>query len=143
MSTICAGIGRGQMEVLEHHFGLKKGIHDFYVELFKDINGVTVFEVPHANYEANYWLTTILIDSVVTNGITRETLRVALEEENIESRPLWKPMHLQPVFCQYPYYGNSVAATLFDTGLCLPSRCGLTQAECDRIKEVVVKLFMK
>jgi dTDP-4-amino-4,6-dideoxygalactose transaminase len=143
MSTICAGIGRGQMEVLEHHVGLKKVIHNFYVELFKDIKGVTVFEVPNANYEVNYWLSTILIDSVVTNGITRETLRVALEEENIESRPLWKPMHLQPVFCQYPYYGNSVAATLFDTGLCLPSGCGLTQAECDRIKEVVVKLFMK
>jgi len=143
MSTICAGIGRGQMEVLEHHVGLKKVIHNFYVELFKDIKGVTVFEVPNANYEANYWLNTILIDSSATNGITRETLRVALAEENIESRPLWKPMHLQPVFCQYPYYGNSVAATLFDTGLCLPSGCGLTQAECDRIKDVVVKLFKK
>ena len=143
MSTICAGIGRGQMEVLEHHVGLKKVIHDFYVELFKDIKGVTVFEVPNANYEANYWLSTILIDSSATNGIIRETLRVALAEENIESRPLWKPMHLQPIFRQYPYYGNSVAATLFDMGLCLPSGCGLTQAECDRIKDVVVKLFKK
>ncbi|MDI6046641.1 DegT/DnrJ/EryC1/StrS family aminotransferase [Flavobacterium yafengii] len=143
MSTICAGIGRGQMEVLDHHVGLKKAIHDFYVELFKDIKGVTVFEVPNANYETNYWLSTILIDSTETDGITRETLRVALAEENIESRPLWKPMHLQPVFCNYPYYGSSIAATLFDNGLCLPSGCSLTQADCDRIRVVVLKLFKK
>jgi dTDP-4-amino-4,6-dideoxygalactose transaminase len=143
MSTICAGIGRGQMEVLDHHVGLKKAIHDFYVELFKDIKGVTVFEVPNANYETNYWLSTILIDSTETDGITRETLRVALAEENIESRPLWKPMHLQPVFCNYPYYGSSIAATLFDNGLCLPSGCSLTQADCDRITVVVLKLFKK
>jgi dTDP-4-amino-4,6-dideoxygalactose transaminase len=143
MSTICAGIGRGQMEVLDHHVGLKKAIHDFYVELFKDIKGVTVFEVPNANYETNYWLSTILIDSTETDGITRETLRLALGEENIESRPLWKPMHLQPVFCNYPYYGSSIAATLFDNGLCLPSGCSLTQADCDRIRVVVLKLFKK
>ncbi|MDI5899568.1 DegT/DnrJ/EryC1/StrS family aminotransferase [Flavobacterium yafengii] len=143
MSTICAGIGRGQMEVLDHHVGLKRAIHDFYVELFKDIKGVTVFEVPNANYETNYWLSTILIDSTETDGITRETLRLALAEENIESRPLWKPMHLQPVFCNYPYYGSSIAATLFDNGLCLPSGCSLTQADCDRIRVVVLKLFKK
>ncbi|MDI6034432.1 DegT/DnrJ/EryC1/StrS family aminotransferase [Flavobacterium sp. LB2P84] len=143
MSAICAGIGRGQMEVLDHHVGLKRAIHDFYVELFKDIKGVTVFEVPNANYETNYWLSTILIDSTETDGITRETLRVALAEENIESRPLWKPMHLQPVFCNYPYYGSSIAATLFDNGLCLPSGCSLTLADCDRIRVVVLKLFKK
>ena len=143
MSTICAGIGLGQMEVLDHHIGLKKTIHDFYVELFRDIKGVTVYEVPNTNYEANYWLNTILIDPIETNGITRETLRLALREENIESRPLWKPMHLQPIFCNYPYYGSSIASTLFDNGLCLPSGCNLTEADCDRIKFVVLELFRK
>ena len=143
MSTICAGIGRGQMEVLDYHIGLKRAIHDFYLELFKDIKGVTVYEVPNTNYEANYWLNTILIDPIETNGITRETLRLALREENIESRPLWKPMHLQPVFCKYPFYGNSIASTLFENGLCLPSGCNLTEADCDRIKFVVLKLFKK
>lgn len=143
MITISTGIGRGQMEVLEHHVGLKKVIYKFYVELFKDKKGFTVFEVPNANYEANYWLSTIFNNSEVTNGITRETLRVALEEENIESRPLWKPMHFQPIFRHHPYYRKSVAATLFETGLFLPSGCGLTQAECDWIKDVVAKLFKK
>lgn len=143
MSTICAGIGLGQMEVLDHHIGLKKTIHDFYVELFRDIKGVTVYEVPNTNYEANYWLNTILIDPIETNGITRETLRLALREENIESRPLWKPMHLQPIFCNYPYYGSSIASTLFDNGLCLPSGCNLTEADCYRIKFVVLELFRK
>ncbi|MDP3679613.1 MAG: DegT/DnrJ/EryC1/StrS family aminotransferase [Flavobacterium sp.] len=143
MSTICAGIGRGQMEVLDHHISLKRVMHDFYVELFKDIKGVTVFEVPNANYEANYWLSTILIDPMETNGITREDLRLALGKENIESRPLWKPMHLQPIFCNYPYYGSSIASTLFENGLCLPSGCNLTEADCDRIKFVILKLFVK
>lgn len=143
MSTICAGIGRGQMEVLDHHIGLKRAMHDFYMELFKDIKGVTVFEVPNTNYQANYWLNTILIDPIETNGITRETLRLALGKENIESRPLWKPMHLQPIFCNYPYYGSNIASTLFENGLCLPSGCNLTEADCDRIKFVVLKLFKK
>lgn len=143
MSTISAGIGRGQMEVLEHHISLKKAIHNFYLDLFKDINGVTVYEVPNTNFEANYWLNTILINPVETNGITRETLRLALKDHSIESRPLWKPMHLQPIFCKYPYYGGSNAATLFENGLCLPSGCNLTDADFDRIKKVVLKLFRK
>jgi dTDP-4-amino-4,6-dideoxygalactose transaminase len=143
MSTICAGIGRGQMEVLDYHIGLKRAIHDFYVALFRDIKGVTVFEVPNTNYEANYWLNTILIDPIETNGITRETLRLELRAENIESRPLWKPMHLQPVFCNYPFYGSGIASKLFDNGLCLPSGCNLTEADCERIKSVVLKLFVK
>lgn len=92
---------------------------------------------------ANYWLTTILVDPVAINGITRETLRLALGKENIESRSLWKPMHLQPIFCNYPYYGSNIASTLFENGLCLPSGCNLTEADCDRIKFVVLKLFKK
>ena len=143
MSNISAGIGRGQMEVLDSHISLRRRVHEFYLELFRDIEGVTVFEVPNANYFTNYWLTTILINPLVTNGITRETLRLALEEENIESRPLWKPMHLQPVFCNYSYYGSAIAETLFNTGLCLPSGSNLTTKDCSRIKSVVLQLFRK
>jgi dTDP-4-amino-4,6-dideoxygalactose transaminase len=142
MSNICAGIGRGQMEVLDNHVNLRRKMHDFYVDLFKNINGVTVFNVPNDDYFANYWLSAITIDSQLTNGIDRETLRLALEAENIESRPLWKPMHLQPVFEKYPYYGNNVSETLFENGLCLPSGSNLTDAERVRIDEVVRKVFV-
>ena len=141
MSSICAGIGRGQMEALDQHIVLKRAVHDFYQELFKEIKGVTVFKVPNSNYQATYWLTTILVDPVATNGVSRETLRLALAKENIESRPLWKPLHLQPFFCDYPYYGGDVAETLFNLGLCLPSGCGLTEEELERIKVTILKLF--
>ena len=141
MSNICAGIGRGQMEVLDAHVSLRRAMHDFYVELFQDISGVTVFTAPNDDYFANYWLSALLIDPIEANGITRETLRLAFEAENIESRPLWKPMHLQPVFEHYPYYGNKVAETLFDNGLCLPSGSNLTDGERERIAVVIRKVF--
>jgi dTDP-4-amino-4,6-dideoxygalactose transaminase len=142
MSNICAGIGRGQMEVLDQHVALRRAMHDFYVEVFKGINGVTVFNAPNADYFSNYWLTTILVDPSKTNGITRETLRLALEAKNIESRPLWKPMHLQPVFEMHPYYGNKVAETLFENGLCLPSGSNLTNSDRDRIATVIKSVFV-
>ncbi len=141
MSNICAGIGRGQMEVLDAHVALRRAMHDFYVELFKDISGVTVFTAPNTDYFSNHWLSTILIDPIKTNGITQETLRLALEAANIESRPLWKPMHLQPVFEKYPFYGNKVAETLFENGLCLPSGSNLTNEDRDRIAKVVGRVF--
>lgn len=141
MSNICAGIGRGQMEVLDKHVALRRNMHDFYEKLFRDINGVTVFSAPSTDYFSNYWLTSILIDPLKTNGISRETLRLAFEAENIESRPLWKPMHLQPVFSNYPYYGTEIAETLFDIGLCLPSGSNLTNQERGRIANVVKSIF--
>jgi dTDP-4-amino-4,6-dideoxygalactose transaminase len=141
MSNICAGIGRGQMEVLNKHVELRRRMHDFYVELFKEISGVTVFSAPNADYDSNYWLSTIVIDPLITNGITRETLRMAFEEDNIESRPLWKPMHLQPVFSNYPYYGGTIAANLFENGLCLPSGSNLTDNDRERIAAVIKLIF--
>ena len=141
MSNICAGIGRGQMEVLDEHVTLRRQMHDFYVKLFESIEGVDVFSTPNDDYFANYWLSAITIDANQTKGITRETLRLALEAENIESRPLWKPMHLQPIFSNYPYYGTQVAETLFETGLCLPSGSNLTDNDRKRIAEVVKKVF--
>ena len=141
MSNICAGIGRGQMDVLDHHVQKRRAIHDFYVDLFKDINGVTVFSVPNEDYYSNYWLTTILVNPAKTGGKTREDLRLYLERLNIESRPLWKPMHLQPLFEQYPFYGGTVAEQLFNEGLCLPSGSNMSVHHLDRIKAAVVTFF--
>ncbi|HRA71708.1 MAG TPA: DegT/DnrJ/EryC1/StrS family aminotransferase [Flavobacterium sp.] len=141
MSNICAGIGRGQMEVLESRVSLRREMHNFYVDLFKDIAGVTILSEPNKDYFSNYWLTTILIEPQLTNGIDREVVRLAFEEANIESRPLWKPMHLQPVFENYPYYGTNIAETLFEKGLCLPSGSNLTDEDRGRISNVIFKLF--
>jgi dTDP-4-amino-4,6-dideoxygalactose transaminase len=141
MSNICAGIGRGQMQVLDKHVALRRKMHDFYVDYFKNSEGVIVFSEPNSDYFSNHWLSSIAIDPKLTNGITRETLRLAFEAENIESRPLWKPMHLQPVFEKYPYYGNKVAETLFENGLCLPSGSNLTDEDRERIAEVANAIF--
>lgn len=141
MSNICAGIGRGQMEVLDAHVGLRRQMHAFYVKLFENIDSVTVYTVPNDDYFSNCWLTAILIDPKINNGITRETARMAFDSENIECRPLWKPLHLQPIFRKYPYYGNSVAETLFENGLCMPSGSNLTDEDRERIAAVVKQLF--
>ena len=141
MSNICAGIGRGQMEVLDAHVALRRKMHEFYVDLFKDIEAVTVFTVPNTDYFANYWLSAIVIEPNQDKGVDREALRLAFEAANIESRPLWKPMHLQPIFEHYPYYGSNVAETLFEKGLCLPSGSNLTDEERVRIKKVVFDFF--
>jgi len=141
LSNICAGIGRGQMEVLDDHISLRRKMHDFYVDYFENIDGVTVFQEPNGNYYSNHWLSAILIDATKTNGKTRENLRLALEKENIESRPLWKPMHLQPVFQEYPYYGEKVSQQLFEDGLCLPSGSNLDDSDRERIYRVLNVFF--
>jgi dTDP-4-amino-4,6-dideoxygalactose transaminase len=141
MSNICAGIGRGQMEVLEDHVALRRKMNAFYVELFKDVPIVTVFVTPNNDYYANYWLSAIVIEPDQDKGFDREKLRLAFEDANIESRPLWKPMHLQPIFEKYPYYGSKVAENLFEKGLCLPSGSNLTDAERERITAVVKCFF--
>jgi len=141
MSNICAGIGRGQMEVLDAHVQMRREMQAFYVSLFQDNDAVGVFAVPNTDYFANYWLSAILIEPNKEKGIDREALRLAFEAANIESRPLWKPMHLQPIFEKYPYYGNYVAETLFEKGLCLPSGSNLSDEERERIKKVVYDFF--
>ncbi len=100
-----------------------------------------MFSTPNDDYFANYWLSAITIDPEKTNGITRETLRLALEAANIESRPLWKPIHLQPIFERYPYYGSNIAETLFENGLYLPSGSNLTDEDRDRIKNTILTHF--
>ncbi|MGJ1266070.1 DegT/DnrJ/EryC1/StrS family aminotransferase [Sphingobacterium spiritivorum] len=140
MSNISAGIGRGQMEVLSDRVNARRAMHDFYSHIFKNIEGVTVFSEPTEDFYSNHWLSAITIDATII-GKTREDLRYAFLEDNIESRPLWKPMHLQPVFQDVPYYGEKVAEKLFDNGLCLPSGSNLTDSDRERIKNVVEKLF--
>jgi len=142
MSNITAGIGRGQMEVLADRVAARRAMNKFYQELFADIDGVTVFTEPSSDYFSNHWLSAILIDSKVA-GKTREDLRLAFLEDEIESRPLWKPMHMQPIFSNAPYYGGKVAEELFENGLCLPSGSNLTDAERERITAKVKEVFGK
>lgn len=142
MSNIVAGIGRGQMEVLNNRVEARRKMHDFYVDIFKDIDGVDVFSEPNQDYFSNHWLSAIVVNSDIT-GKTREDLRLAFLEDNIESRPLWKPMHLQPVFAEAPYYGKNVAEKLFEDGLCLPSGSNLSDDDRIRIKNVINKFFSK
>ena len=141
LSNISAGIGRGQMEILDAHMELRRNMHHFYLNLFKSIDEVSVFSVPNDDYFSNYWLTTILVEPNSAKGINRESLRLAFDKANIESRPLWKPMHLQPIFSNHPYYGGTIAETLFENGLCLPSGSNLTAIEMERIKKVVTVFF--
>ncbi|MGJ1285279.1 DegT/DnrJ/EryC1/StrS family aminotransferase [Sphingobacterium spiritivorum] len=141
MSNISAGIGRGQMEVLSDRVNARRAMHDFYTHIFKNIEGVAVFSEPTTDFYSNHWLSAITVDVTII-GKTREDLRYAFLEDNIESRPLWKPMHLQPVFQDAPYYGEKVAEKLFDNGLCLPSGSNLTDSDRERIKNVVEKLFL-
>ena len=142
MSNIVAGIGRGQMEVLADRVAARRKMHDFYVALFKDIEGVYVFTEPSGDFYSNHWLSAIIVDANKT-GKTREDLRLALLEDNIESRPLWKPMHLQPIFANAPYYGTTVSEKLFDDGLCLPSGSNLTDEERQRIALKIKEVFSK
>ncbi|MBF6607785.1 MAG: DegT/DnrJ/EryC1/StrS family aminotransferase [Flavobacterium sp.] len=140
LSNICAGIGRGQMEVLDKHVQLRRAMNDFYREYFKDIPGVQVLSEPTDDYFSNHWLTAITINPELAS-VSREELRLALEQESIESRPLWKPMHLQPVFANCSYYGGNVAEELFETGLCLPSGSNLTHTDRNRILTVFNRIF--
>lgn len=137
MSNICAGIGRGQMFVLEEHIARRRAIHDLYVSLLNDVKGIRVMCQPEGgDFESNYWLTCIMVEPDEA-GFTREDVRLALDADNIESRPLWKPMHLQPVFENAPYYGNGVCERLFDIGLCLPSGPTLTDEDIERVVRVI------
>lgn len=142
MSNICAGIGRGQMEVLDKHIALRREMNSFYIDLFRDIPFVKVFQTDEEISFSNYWLSAIEIDPNNEYGITSESLRLALDVANIESRPLWKPMHLQPIFSEYSYYGTDISQRLFENGLCLPSGSNLTVGDRDRIS-TAMHTFLK
>ncbi len=140
MSNISAGIGRGQMKVLDKHIYMRRKMNAFYFNLFKKIEGITVMQELNKDYYSNFWLSCILIEKEKTR-FTAEALRLALEKENIESRPLWKPMHLQPVFKDCAYYGNGESESLFKKGLCLPSGSNLSSSDIDRISKTIKKFI--
>lgn len=137
LSNISAGIGRGQMYVLDEHIARRRAIHALYVEKLKNTPGITVMQ-PRSNTDLhpNYWLSTILVNSQEA-GFTYQELSARLTAADIESRPLWKPMHLQPVFAKAPAYVNGVSETLFAQGLCLPSGPMVTDEDVDRIVEII------
>lgn len=137
MSNISAGIGRGQMEVLDKHVGYRRNVNNFYVELFKDVEGVEIQKQPNQDYYSNFWLSCILIHE--NAPFTKDELQEAMTKANIETRPLWKPMHMQPIFKGTPYYGAQFCETLFKKGLCLPSGSNLSSDDLNRIKNTLKK----
>ena len=136
MSNVLAGIGRGQMLVLNERIQQRRNNYEFYVQSLKEIPGIS-FQPELPGSFSNRWLTCILVDPAKTKGITREDIRLHLEKDNVESRPLWKPMHLQPVFSDAPFVGTNISESLFNQGLCLPSGSNLSEFDLER---VVVKI---
>jgi dTDP-4-amino-4,6-dideoxygalactose transaminase len=139
MSNISAGIGRGQMEVLKDHVELRRDNNRFYRELFKSIQGVKILHEPENTYFCNHWLSVAIFEKDKKN--LAEELRQHLAAVNIESRPLWKPMHLQPVFKDAPYYGGTVSSDAFEQGLCLPSGSNLSEGDRKRISDAILEFF--
>lgn len=143
MSNICAGIGRGQIEVIGERVGKRRENFFFYKEALKDLPGITFLEEPDERFFSNHWLTAILVDPEKTNGITREHIRLEFEKLNIESRPVWKPMHLQPVFKECPAYVDGTSEQLFNIGLCLPSSTCITDEEREFVAESLRGIIQK
>lgn len=137
ISNITAGIGRGQLEVIEQRVDQRRANFMFYKKILDGYKGISFQEEPNNRFFSNRWLTAIIIDPDLNNGLNREDIRIALEAKNIESRPLWKPMHLQPVFADCPFYGDGVAERLFKNGLCLPSGSNLNKIEHEWIKNAL------
>ena len=136
MSNIVAGIGRGQMEVLDDRVSARRANHTYYLENLSSINGITFLQEPEGFF-SNRWLSCILTKSFEQ----REKIRLALAKENIEARPLWKPMHQQPVFENYPAYTNGVSEDLFEKGLCLPSGSNLTNEDLNRVVSAIKRVM--
>jgi dTDP-4-amino-4,6-dideoxygalactose transaminase len=145
LSNVLAGIGRGQMAVLDERIAQRRANFARYQDYFvaKNAAGYNIlFQEENAHSFSNRWLSAILVDPALNKGLDREKIRLALAEENIEARPLWKPMHLQPVFADCQYYGSNISETLFDQGLCLPSGSNLTDQDFDRIFAALEQIFI-
>jgi dTDP-4-amino-4,6-dideoxygalactose transaminase len=129
------------MEVLEERIEKRRENFSYYKKQLADCPGISFQVEPNDDYFSNHWLTAVLFDSEKCSGKTREDIRLYLESKNIESRPLWKPMHLQPIFAGCPAYTNGVSDKLFENGLCLPSSSNITDEEREsvvaRIKEII------
>lgn len=141
LSNVCAGIGRGQMEVIEERVSQRRANHEFYKNIFKNDEGIELFTEPSEDYKSNHWLNAIIIHPEKLKNRDSVFWRLAFAEQNIETRPLWKPMHLQPLFEKNMYFGSNFAEGLFQKGLCLPSGSNLTNNEKIRIENVIKKLL--
>lgn len=136
MSNICAGIGRGQMTAVEEYVAHRRRAQQLYTAALADVPGITVQQNPGADYDSNFWLTTILVDAEVY-GMDRNALAARLSAADIESRPLWKPMHLQPTCAAFPAYLNGVSEARFTQGLCLPSGPCVSDADLEKVVTVI------
>ncbi|MDV7697286.1 aminotransferase class I/II-fold pyridoxal phosphate-dependent enzyme [Chryseobacterium soli] len=133
MDNIAAGIGRGQLETLEKKIEQRRKNHDFYQQAVKNNNDIELFSAPNSDFYSNYWLNTVILK----NDFLKENLKEKFSQNNIETRFLWKPMHLQPLYKGYKFFGDNLSGTLFDTGLCLPSGTNLTDDYRARISNVL------
>lgn len=138
MSNILAGIGRGQMQVLQKRVEQRRSFNHLYRTFFNNIKGVTVLTEPSESFFSNHWLSAVVINEQQT-GISTQNLLAHFSDANIEARPLWKPMHLQPVFSEAPYYGGTVAQDLFQNGVCLPSGSNMSATDWNRIKDALTR----
>ena len=141
LSNVSAGLGCGQMDVLQPHVELRRAIHDFYTKELAEIDGLSVQQNPSTDFNSNFWLSTVLIDP--KTGKDPESLRQFMLDAGVETRRLWRPMHMQPVFADAPYYGGTTCETLFDRGLCLPSGSGLKEEELRYVADKIKEFFNK
>lgn len=141
LSNVSAGIGCGQMDVLQPHVELRRAIHDFYTKELAEIDGLSVQQNPSTDFNSNFWLSTVIIDP--KTGKDPESLRQFMLDAGVETRRLWRPMHMQPVFADAPYYGDTTCETLFDRGLCLPSGSGLKEEELRYVADKIKEFFNK
>lgn len=141
LSNVSAGIGCGQMDVLENHIARRREIHGIYKRELSQIDGIEVMDNPDGDFNSNFWLSTVLISPQC--GASPNDIRLSLEADNIESRLLWRPMHLQPIYESAPFYGSTVAENLFDRGLCLPSGSSLRDEDIYRVCESLIKSIKK
>lgn len=141
LSNVSAGIGCGQMDVLQPHVELRRAIHKFYTKELAEIDGLSVQQNPSADFNSNFWLSTVIIDP--KTGKDPESLRQFMLDAGVETRRLWRPMHMQPVFADAPYYGGTTCETLFDRGLCLPSGSCLKEEELRYVADKIKEFFNK
>lgn len=137
MSNVCAGIGRGQLEVIDQRVAKRRANYDYYITAFKDLPELSFQKEPEG-YLSNRWLTAVLLQS---KEFSVDAIRMQLQKEEIESRPVWKPLHLQPVFASAPYFGGTVAESIFYSGICLPSGSNLSIEDLNRISFTIRSIF--
>ncbi len=140
ISNISAAIGLGQLSVLNERIKKRREIHDFYFKILGEVDGISFLNEPEGFF-SNRWLTTIIIDKLKFSNIDREKVRIELLKENIESRPLWKPMHMQPLYKDFSFYGADNCEKIFNNGLCLPSGSSLDEVDKNRIRKILCNIF--